>query len=615
MNFVETVTSRLILRLLYQKPVSLTGFLVYMKYHTKLTFQKYWQHARKYKLVLFLSLIGLVGGPAVGAITPLYFKKFFDVLSTVSVANGGTGMLISILFSILGLELLGWVFWRIGIFFIIKFQSSVMVDVANSCFEYLHKHSFSFFNNNFVGSLVKRVNRFVRAFEGISDKLFFNLMQLLVNISIIFVVLLLNRRILGIMVLSWVIVFLIINWFFTKYKMKYDIMRADAETQITGVLADTITNHSNVKLFNGYCREILLFDKKNQNLKKLQVKTWNLEWLFEALQGLLMIGLEIGAFYYAILLWQKGLFSVGDFVLLQSYFIIIFMRVWDFGRVVRNIYRDLADAEEMAEIFDTPHGITDVLHAKPLVVTKGKIEFKNVSFFYHQTRRIIDKLNLTIKAKQKIAFVGPSGAGKSTVIKLLFRQHDISSGSIEIDGQRISRVTQESLWHNVSLVPQDPILFHRTLMENIRYGKPDASDEEVTKAAKLAHCHEFIFEFPDQYETFVGERGIKLSGGERQRVAIARAILQNAPILVLDEATSSLDSESERLIQDALDVLMKNKTVIVIAHRLSTIMRMDRIVVIDDGGIVEDGTHSQLMRKKQGLYARLWKVQAGGFIE
>jgi len=214
-----------------------------------------------------------------------------------------------------------------------------------------------------------------------------------------------------------------------------------------------------------------------------------------------------------------------------------------------------------------------------------------------------------------IIFCAPSGAGKSTIIKLLLRQHDLMSGKIEIDGQRISRVTLESLWESISLVPQDPILFHRSLMENVRYGKPGASDKEVFEAAKLAHCHEFISQFPDQYNTYVGERGIKLSGGERQRVAIARAILRNAPILVLDEATSSLDSESERLIQDALDILMKNKTVIVIAHRLSTIMRMDRIIVVDEGEIVEEGTHTQLLKKKDGLYARLWKVQAGGFIE
>ncbi len=208
----------------------------------------------------------------------------------------------------------------------------------------------------------------------------------------------------------------------------------------------------------------------------------------------------------------------------------------------------------------------------------------------------------------------PSGAGKTTVVKLLLRNHDVDGGKILIDGQDISRVTQESLWKNISLVPQDPILFHRTLLENIRYGKPEATTEEVIQAAKAAHCHEFISGFPKQYETYVGERGVKLSGGERQRVAIARAILRNSPILVLDEATSSLDSESEGLIQDALDKLMKDKTVIVIAHRLSTIAKMDRIVFIDNGEIKESGTHQDLLNVKDGQYRKLWELQACGFI-
>jgi ATP-binding cassette subfamily B protein len=318
--------------------------------------------------------------------------------------------------------------------------------------------------------------------------------------------------------------------------------------------------------------------------------------------------------YAAIQFWSNGLLSIGDFVLIQSYLIIIFNKLWGFGRVIRHFYEHLADAEEMTEILDTPHDITDIKHAKELVVKKGKIEFVGVNFYYHKTRKVIDRLDLKIKPGERIALIGPSGAGKSTIMKLLLRQYDVTSGKILIDGQHISKVTQASLWQNISLVPQDPVLFHRTLIENIRYGNPDANKEEVLAASKLAHCHEFINEFPDAYETYVGERGVKLSGGERQRVAIARAMLRGAPILVLDEATSSLDSESEMFIQDALDKLMKKKTVIVIAHRLSTIMKVDRILVIDQGKIVESGTHKELLGKKKGIYKKLWKLQAGGFL-
>ena len=282
------------------------------------------------------------------------------------------------------------------------------------------------------------------------------------------------------------------------------------------------------------------------------------------------------------------------------------MRVWDFGRMMRHIFERLADASEMTEILNTQHEIRDARDAKTLEVTDGKIEFIDVDFFYHKTRNILKRFNLTIAPREHVALIGPSGAGKTTVVKVLLRMHDIAGGKIRIDGQRITQVTQESLWRATSLVPQDPILFHRSLLENIRYGKPDATDAEVIEAAKAANCHEFISSFPDGYGTFVGERGVKLSGGERQRVAIARAILRNAPILVLDEATSSLDSESERLIQEALDTL--------IAHRLSTIKKMDRIVVMDEGRVVEEGTHGSLTKQKTSLYKKLWQLQAGGFI-
>src|SRR3989339_1063971 len=317
--------------------------------------------------------------------------------------------------------------------------------------------------------------------------------------------------------------------------------------------------------------------------------------------------------FYAVKVWQAGSITVGDFILIQSYLIIIFEKFFGFGRVIRDFYESLADAEEMTEILNMPYDIQDVKNAKTLQVTTGKIEFKDVSFAYNKTREIIKKMDLVIKPQEKIALVGSSGAGKSTIVKLLLRQHDISGGKILIDGQNIAKCTQESLWQNVSLVPQDPMLFHRSIMENIRYAKPDASDEEVMSVAKQANAHDFILNLSDGYNTLVGERGIKLSGGERQRVAIARAILKNSPILILDEATSSLDSKSEKLIQDALGNLMKGKTVIIVAHRLSTIMNSNRILVIEQGGILEQGSHKVLLKKKNGIYRNLWDIQVGGF--
>jgi ATP-binding cassette subfamily B protein len=267
----------------------------------------------------------------------------------------------------------------------------------------------------------------------------------------------------------------------------------------------------------------------------------------------------------------------------------------------------------MADIMSMPHAIQESPSAETLPQAKGEVIFKDVVFSF-QGRKVIDGLNLTIAPGQKVALVGISGAGKSTLIKLLFRQYDPISGVISIDGLNIKNLTLASLRAALSLVPQDPALFHRTLRENIRYGKQDATDEEVEMAAKLAHCDEFIENLPQKYDTLVGERGVKLSGGERQRVAIARAFLRNSPILVLDEATSSLDSHSEEKIQDSLMKLMEGKTTIIIAHRLSTIRRMDRIIVLKEGGILEDGTHDELLLK-DGVYANLWNVQQGGFLK
>ncbi len=585
-----------------------------MKNNTKKTFKYFFQAALKHKTLGLVMFGSIIVAATLDLVTPLYFRNFFNILAAGHPSQLIAASLINILLMITLLKAVQWVLWRLATFSDSYFTSKVSFDLSDQCFSYLHRHSFSYFNNNFVGSLVKRVKWFVKAFEAITDRFSWGLVPLFVDIVVVAAVLFYINFWLGLGVLTWTITFLAINWIFTKYKLRYDIARSEAETATTRVLADTITNNSNVKLFNGYRREVRLFSQVLDDYRAKRLFTWNLGNIIEALQGFLMVSLEIGIMFLAIKLWERQLLTIGDFVLIQSYLISIFMRTWEFGRILRTIYENLADAEEMTVVLDTPHEIQDAPEAKKLAVTKGEIEFKQVSFNYHQTRKLLVKFNLNIKAGERLALVGASGAGKTTIIRLLLRMHDVIGGEILIDGQNIAKVTQESLWQNVSLVPQDPILFHRTLMENIRYGKPGVTDQEVMAAAKAANCHKFIMSLSDGYNTYVGERGIKLSGGERQRVAIARAILRNAPILVLDEATSSLDSESEGLIQDALDKLMVNKTVIVIAHRLSTIRKMDRVVVIDQTGIVEQGGHSELSKKKGGIYYKLWKLQAGGFI-
>lgn len=587
-----------------------------MQENTKKTLKIYWQHSSRYKVVVFGIIVTIIGATVLGVVLPIYLKNFIDILSSSGLPRPiAYTHLLRIIALMAAINFVAWICWRLASYWSAYFEAKVMEDISNTCFQYLHRHSFSFFTNSFVGSLVKRVNWFVRAFEGVADGFLWNILALIFYIGMIAIILTKKNPTIGLCLIGWIIVFLFTNWIFIKYKLKFDIKRNEAETKASGIVADTITNHLNVKLFNGYWNEIKNYAAAIRNVRQLLRFSWNLDIAFEAAQSFLMIILDIGILYIAAKFWKIGSLTVGDFVLLQAYIMGITGRLWDFGRNIRRIYLNLADAEEMTIILNTPPEIVDVKKAKILRVRQGLIELKNVDFNYHSTRKVLSKFNLTIKPKERLALVGPSGAGKTTIVRLLLRLHDLTGGKITIDGQRITGVTQESLWKNISLVPQDPVLFHRSLMENIRYGRPDTSDKEIFKAAKLARAHEFISRLPEGYNTFVGERGVKLSGGERQRVAIARAILRNAPILVLDEATSSLDSESEHLIQEALGVLMRDKTVIVIAHRLSTIMKMNRIVVITENGIAEEGTHNTLLKKKDGIYSRLWQVQAGGFLK
>lgn len=581
--------------------------------NTKITLLTFLSFSSKYKKTgLSLSLL-VIFASITNSITPIFYKNFFNFLAQNEKKDIVVNNLIGTLIIIFILLFLRWLFWRIASFLISDFKSKIITDLGNHCFSYIHKHSFSYFNDTFAGSLVKRIKSYTHAFEVITDQIIFELLPLVCNIGVIIIVLSYNNCFLAIGVIIWIVIFLSVIWIFTKYKLKYDLQRNISETKNTSLLADTITNHSNIKLFNGYKSEVRRFVKSNRDFRKLLRLTWNLSNTFEAIQAFFTLILEVGIFYFAIKLWQQNKLTIGDFVLIQTYLVTIYTQFWDFGRVLRRIYESLADAQEMTIILNSPHEINDAGNAKKLSIHECQIDFRNIDFSYIKGHKIINNLSLSIKPKEKIALIGPSGVGKTTIIKLLLRLHDLSYGQILINGQDIKSITQESLRQNISLVPQDPILFHRTLMENIRYGRANATDKEVISAAKAAHCHEFIIKFPDGYNTYTGERGVKLSGGERQRVAIARAILRNAPILIFDEATSSLDSESEKYIQDALSFLIKDKTAIFIAHRLSTVRQVSRIIVINKGEIVEEGSHDQLIVQSDSLYQKLWQIQVSGF--
>lgn len=579
---------------------------------TKETLKIFWQLTKtEWPLASAAMLVVVV--LAIGqAVVPFLYKELVDLMTAMSPQMADLpGKKVLFLVALAGALMMG--LRRIQDWTSIEFQPRIKQKLILRCYDYLQGHSLNFFNNNFSGSLVRRINRFERAYEDISDQVIFSLGQVAIRVGVVLIAAGLRSFWFSLVILIWVILYSWVSYAFAKKRMKYDLATSEQDSKVTGFLSDTIGNSVNIKLFNGTKSEhkelVKLVAEQMLRLKA----SWNFALRSDLIQGLLIVSLEVASMYVVFKLWQQGKVTVGDFALMQAYVTQITSKLWDFGRNVRRIYQALADANEMTEILLAPHEVVDVPEASALKVPSGEVNLSGVSFGYNKNEKVFKKFDLKIAAGERVALVGSSGGGKTTIVKLLFRFFDIQAGQILIDGQDISQVTQESLRKNIALVPQEPILFHRSLLENIRYAKAGASREEVVRASKLAHCHEFISKFSEGYDTFVGERGVKLSGGERQRVAIARAILKNAPILVLDEATSSLDSESEQCIQQALKNLMKDKTTIVIAHRLSTIMQMDRIVVLQNGKVKEQGKHEELLKAKQGTYQKLWEIQAGGF--
>lgn len=574
----------------------------------------YGKAAGKYPGLAVAIIAGavIIEGAALAA--PLALKRFIDTLSSTAPSEAA----VSLLFGILGLfaliNFIGWIGHRIRMLSIMRMESRVMADLSNQAFRYLLRHSHDFFVSNFAGSLTRRVNRYARAFEQVLDTVMFSFFSTGVFAAGAILVLFGRSALLGSILLFWTIAFVIIQVFVARWKQPLRVASAAEDSKVTGVLSDAVSNQSIVSLFAAAPHEYRIFGDAIERWRAAMMRSWNVDAWILAIQGLFALAVEIALLAGAVMLWQRGAITVGDFVLIQVYIIGLIDRIWNLGNSMRRVYSAFADAYEMIVIFETPHGVQDVEGAAALRVTDGKVELHDVAFGYRADLPTFSGFSLAINGGERVALVGPSGAGKSTITKLLLRLHDVTHGVIEIDGQDIAQVTQDSLREAISFVPQEPVLFHRSLRDNIRYGKRDATDEEVIDAAKKARCHAFINKLPEGYETHVGERGIKLSGGERQRVAIARAILKDAPILILDEATSSLDSESESRIQEALDELMRGKTVIVIAHRLSTIMRMDRIIVIENGNAVAQGTHQELLDSEGSLYHTLWSIQAGSFV-
>ncbi len=491
-------------------------------------------------------------------------------------------------------------------------------DLYNDTFDYLVRQDYSFFVNRFSGSIVTQASRFAKTYTVFTDTLFFNFFPQLISVAIALAVMIYYSLPIGLTVL--------VIWLVTEYvivlmtRKRLPLRRAAIakESQQIGELADVITNSLTVKTSGAEGREIQRYHAFNDVRGQFFFNAWHRAvrngWIIQGVCAVVQLVILIGG----LVAVQNNTISVATFLLFQIYSFRIIDSLSRSTFIFRQLEAVAGDAQEMAELFEMAPLVQDKHFAEKSRIKKGAIDLQNVTFQYDDaapgTGKLFEDFGLSIKSGERIGLVGPSGGGKTTITRLLLRFMDIQDGSITIDGQDIRDIRQQELRKAIAYVPQEPMLFHRSIKDNIRYGNSAASDKDVIAVAKKAFAHDFIKILPEGYDTLVGERGVKLSGGQRQRVAIARAMLSGAPILVLDEATSALDSESERVIQKALWELMKDKTAVVIAHRLSTIQRMDRIVVLDEGKITEEGSHKTLLQHK-GLYAKLWSHQSGGFIE
>jgi len=574
---------------------------------------KYLKNRKKYLVIL--GLISLVSAAEM-SVSPYLLKLIIDKAANhfQNKARLLTEILTPAVLYVIAYIILNLTF-RLWDYINLKLHPEMKSAITKEFFTHLLSHSNAFFQNNFPGSLTKKIsdlaNNIELLFSFINGTFITFVLALMISSITLFNVV---HPLFGVILFSWALIFIYLSYASAKKSEKFAALLSENTSKVDGIISDSISNIMNVKLFSSASHEVNYVSYHTAKLvdseRKLQWKNLKINFI----QGLGVTTLDTFMLLALIYCLIHDWVSPGDFALVLILSNSFLRKVRDIGQQIVRLSKIIGICNHTINSINIPCEIIDIPNSSSLIVKNGKIEFKNISFQYENNKPIFNNLNIKINAGEKVGLVGYSGSGKSTFIKLILRLIEPQTGEILIDSQDIKKVTQNSLRQQIGTIPQHPELFHRTIMENIRFSKANANDEDVVFSAIRARCHEFISELPQKYHSLVGERGIKLSGGQKQRIAIARIFLKQAPILLLDEATSALDSITEHAIQKSLDELMVNKTTIIIAHRLSTLKNMDRILVFKDGRIVEDGSLDYLLKNRKGDFYKLWHMQTQGIL-
>jgi ATP-binding cassette subfamily B protein len=578
----------------------------------KAVFPFIWHFLRDYKPAMFMVIFLAITAGFWGPFNSILIKHVINLLPEIH-NDDASILVLPVSLIVLNFIIFDNITWRGITYLNSQHVPHIINRITGSLMTYVLGQSHQFFEDNLSGMIAKKITNVADGTEKLITSIATDFLQSASILLTSFITAYFVNPIFFFVLMIWFILFSGASLLMSKKFIALAHAQTKAESTVVGELVDTVTNQNNIRLFANKNYESVRMRPFFRKQQQTYQNTYLYAVMMHAIQGGMIAIMISTSAYFLVHLYSQHLVTVGDFALIFGLALETGHKMWSALSKIDDFNKATGKCKQSLWTIMTPLEMTDKPDAKQLECTHGEITFTNVQFNYKKTAAIFQKKSIIIKPGQRVGLVGYSGSGKSTFVNLILRLHDVTEGAICIDGQDIRDVTQDSLHQHIAMIPQDPSRFHRTLMENIRYGRLDATDQEVIEASKKAHAHEFITQLPESYQSRVGERGTRLSGGQRQRIAIAKAILKNAPILILDEATSQIDSLSEQLIQASLGKLMQNKTTLVIAHRLSTLLHMDRILVFDQGQIIEDGTHDALLLNN-GLYKKLWQAQIGGYL-